>query len=158
MDTYLLYNGRKINIYNATFSTGDSLELSQRFSHDSSSKSQSITWRRRNTALNASLRISVTASELAEDSISITNYISTIQELCGRVVSLFWYGREYRQMIVKSVQITPEIDAISIFHSVAIALNLTEGYVPKKTPLTEVRALTNDLGYTPAYYTSRYEG
>lgn len=143
MDSYILYSNRKIPIYNATFSTGDSLDLSQRFSHDASSRSQSITHRRRNTALTASLRIAVTASELSSDNQSITDYIMTIQDLCGRRIDLYWYGRGFTGLIVKSTQITPEIDAAQLFYSVNIGINLTEGYIPKKTPRTEVRAMTN---------------
>lgn len=141
-DTYIqTENGIKFPIPNATLSTGDSLDVSSRYSHDATKTSQSITWRRRNTALGASLRFSATASELASEGYEICDYIASISALCRFPISLFWYGREYRNFIVKSVQITPEIDAITTFSSVQIGLELGEGYVAKKTKYTAVRAL-----------------
>lgn len=145
MNTYILQVNKKINIYNSTLSTGDSLEVDSRFSHDASKTSQTITRRRRNTALEATLRISASNAEIVSDGMTIFDYISLISSLCKTRISIYWYGREYAGMIVKSVQVTPEIDNTSVFSGVQIALSLIEGYVAKKTVFTAVKAL-NDGG------------
>lgn len=143
-------NGEEIKIYNATLSTGDSLEIDSRFSHDASKTSQTITRRRRNTALEATLRISVSFSELASDGVSIFDYIADVAALCKTRISLYWYGREYSGLLVKSVQITPEMDAVTVFSGVQIALSLVEGFVAKKTAEVKVKNLNDpEPNYTP---------
>lgn len=140
-DTHIMANGKRITLYNAMLSTGDSLELDQRFAHDATDTSQAITHRRRNTALEGTIRVSANASELAEDGISIFDYIRNVQDLVGRLFRLTWYGREYTEFLAKSVQVSPVIDAASMFSRVEMSISFVEGYTVKKTAQTIVRAL-----------------
>ena len=140
-DTHITANGKRIQLYNAMLSTGDSLELDQRFAHDATDTSQAITHRRRNTALAGTIRVSANASELAEDGISIFDYIRDVQELVGRLFRLTWYGREYPEFLAKSVQVSPVIDSAYTFSRVEMSISFVEGFVVKRTAQTIVRAL-----------------
>ena len=140
-DTHIVANGKRIPLYNAMLSTGDSLELDQRFAHDATDTSQAITNRRRNTALAGTIRVSANASELAEDGISIFDYIRNVQDLVGRLFRLTWYGREYPEFLSKSVQVSPVIDSSSTFSRVEMSISFVEGYTVKRTAQTIVRAL-----------------
>ena len=140
-DTHITVNGKRIPLYNAVLSTGDSLEVDQKFAHDATKTSQAITRRRRNTALAGTIRVAASALELADDGISIFEYIRSVQETVGNLFHLTWYGREYPELLSKSVQVSPAIDAASTFSRVEMSLSFVEGYSVKKTSQTIVRAL-----------------
>ena len=140
--TKILYDGREVKLYNAVLNLNDSLELSQRFSHDATSTSQSLVSRKRNTALAGSLRLSAEAEDIAEEEgISIFEYIQRVQELVGGLFTLVWYGKRYENMLCKSVQVTPKTDAVSTFSDVEMNIQFVQGYTEKKSVSTAVSTL-----------------
>ena len=140
--TKVLYDGRALKLYNAVLNLNDSLELSQRFSHDATSTSQSLVSRKRNTALAGSLRISADADDIAqEEGISIFEYIQRVQELVGGLFTLVWYGKRYENLLCKSVQVTPKTDAVSTFSEVELNIQFVEGFTVKKSISTAVSTL-----------------
>ena len=135
--TKILYDGRDLKLYNAVLNLNDSLELSQRFSHDATSTSQSLVSRKRNTALAGSLRLSADAEDVAqEEGISIFEYIMHVQELVGGLFTLVWYGKRYENLLCKSVQVTPKTDAVSTFSDVEMNIQFVEGVTIKKSAQT----------------------
>ena len=140
--TIILYGGRDLKLYNAVLNLNDSLELSQRFSHDATSTSQSLVSRKRNTALAGSLRLSADADDIAdEEGISIFEYIQRVQELVGGLFTLVWYGKPYENLLCKSVQVTPKTDAVSVFSDVELGIQFVEGYTEKRATSTLVSTL-----------------
>lgn len=140
--TKILYGGRDLKLYNAVLNLNDALELSQRFSHDATSTSQSLVSRKRNTALAGSLRLSADAEDIAEEEgISIFEYIQRVQELVGGLFTLVWYGKRYDNLLCKSVQVTPKTDAVSVFSDVDMNIQFVEGFTVKKSAQTLVNTL-----------------
>lgn len=140
--TKILYDGRDLKLYNAVLNLNDSLELSQRFSHDATSTSQSLVSRKRNTALAGSIRLSAYAEDIAqEEGISIFEYIQRVQELVGGLFTLVWYGKRYENLLCKSVQVTPKTDAVSTFSDVELNIQFVEGFTEKKSVSTAVSTL-----------------
>ena len=140
--TKILYDGIELRLYNAVLNLNDSLELSQRFSHDATSTSQSLVSRKRNTALAGSLRLSADAEDIAEEEgISIFEYIQRVQELVGGLFTLVWYGKRYENLLCKSVQVTPKTDAVSVFSDVEMSIQFVEGFTVKKSAQTAVNTL-----------------
>lgn len=140
--TKILYDGRALKLCNAVLNLNDSLELSQRFSHDATSTSQSLVARKRNTALAGSLRLSADAEDIAEEEgISIFEYIQRVQELVGGLFTLVWYGKRYENLLCKSVQVTPKTDAVSVFSDVDMNIQFVEGYTEKRSAQTLVNTL-----------------
>lgn len=132
--TKILYDGREVKLYNAVLNLNDSLELSQRFSHDATSTSQSLVYRKRNTALAGSIRFSADAEDIAqEEGISIFEYIQRAQELVGGLFTLVWYGKRYENLLCKSIQVTPKTDAVSTFSDVELNIQFVEGVTIKKS-------------------------
>lgn len=134
--TKILYDGRDLKLFNAVLNLNDSLELSQRFSHDATSTSQSLVSRKRNTALAGSIRLSAGAEDIAEEGISIFEYIQRVQELVGGLFTLVWYGKRYENFLCKSVQVTPKTDAVSTFSDVEMNIQFVEGETVKKSAQT----------------------
>ena len=140
--TKILYGGRDLKLCNAVLNLNDSLELSSRFSHDATSTSQSLVSRKRNTALAGSLRLSADADDIAdEEGISIFEYIQRVQELVGGLFTLIWYGKPYKNLLCKSVQVTPKTDAVSVFSDVELSIQFVEGYTEKRSAQTLVNTL-----------------
>ena len=140
--TKILYDGREVKLYNAVLNLNDSFELSQRFSHDATSTSQSLVSRKRNTALAGSIRLSAYAEDIAqEEGISIFEYIQRAQELVGGLFTLVWYGKRYENLLCKSVQVTPKTDAVSTFSDVEMNIQFVQGYTVKKSVSTAVSTL-----------------
>lgn len=132
---------KTIKLYTAIFSTGDALETDTRFGHDASGSSRTIVRRRRNTALGGTIRLAASAAECANNGMSIFDYIRDVQRLVGRLFTLTWYGREYPKLLCKSVQIQPECDCVETFSGVSMSITFVQGYTPKRTAQTAVRAL-----------------
>lgn len=140
--TKILYDGRDLKLYNAVLNLNDSLELSQRFSHDATSTSQSLVSRKRNTALAGSIRLSAGAEDVAqEEGISIFEYIQRAQELVGGLFTLIWYGKRHENLLCKSVQVTPRTDAVSTFSDVEMNIQFVESYTVKRSVSTAVSTL-----------------
>lgn len=140
--TKILYDGKDLKLYNAVLNLNDSLELSQRFSHDATSTSQSLVSRKRNTALAGSIRLSAGAEDVAqEEGISIFEYIQRVQELVGGLFTLIWYGKRHENLLCKSVQVTPKTDAVSTFSDVEMNIQFVEGFTVKRSVSTAVSTL-----------------
>ena len=140
--TEILKDGsRRIDILgrSITYSTGDSLEVKSRYSHDGTGQSQALTRRVRNTALTATIRWET--NHLSTGDISLFDYIAEIEGLCGRQIELTFNGRTYPKFIVRNVGVSCTTDAVDIFSSVALSMELVEGYVRREMPSTKVGTL-----------------
>ena len=124
-----------------TLSTGDGLELSQRYGYDASKKPQSLTHRKRNTALTATLQTAFNPKLCNENGYTIFEYITELEGVCGKKVDLFWNGKEKGSLIVTSVDFSANTDTFSVFPEMAVSISLTEGYVSHPTPQTAVSTL-----------------
>ncbi|MBR2307864.1 MAG: hypothetical protein IKA48_11785 [Fibrobacter sp.] len=110
-------------------SFGNGMELSQRFAYDGSKRPQTITFRKRPLARTGTINIAFTHSDVS----NIFNAIADYEAVCGRVANLYWNGQNRGKYLIKSVQISPSIDAIDIISSVQIGIEVQEGYEPKTT-------------------------
>lgn len=124
-----------------TLSTGDGLELSQRYGYDASKKPQSLVFRKRNTALTATIQIAFNPLLCNENGYTILEYISELEDLCGKKVDVVWNGKERGSFIIQSVDFSANVDTYSIFPEMAVSIALTEGYVRRETLQTAVSTL-----------------
>lgn len=123
-----------------TFSTGDSLEVKQGYSHDGTNQSQSITRRVRNTALGGSLRWVCSHEDCMSEGVFIMDYIAQAEELCGKEAVLTFNGVEYPKFIVRTVGVSANVDAVNIYSDVSLSLEVTEGRVRKQEQFTATGA------------------
>lgn len=120
-------------------STGDSLEVKNQFTHDGTGQSQSITRRVRNTALTGSLRWSVSHQDCVDKGISIFDYTSEIEELCGQLVTIYFNGIAYPSMLITDVGVSINVDTIDIIGDAQLSISFESGYVKKSaTPAEKV--------------------
>ena len=124
-----------------TLSTGDGLELSQRYGYDASKKPQSLVFRKRNTALTATIQIAFNPLLCNEENYTIFEYISALEDVCGKKVDLFWNGKQRGAFVIQSVDFSANVDTYSIFPEMAVSIALTEGYVRRETLQTAVSTL-----------------
>lgn len=143
MNCYISINGKVIPLVGpVSFSTGDGLDVSQRYGYDYSRAPQSLVHRKRTTALTATVNLSFTESMCADaGSVSIYDYIDDLQNAVGARVNLFWNGRNFGAFVVVSAQVSAIVDAVQPISAASVALALTEGYVRRETLQTEVRTL-----------------
>jgi hypothetical protein len=143
MQNRIVLDGHAIPIIGAvSLSTGDGLELSQRFSYDYSKRPQSIVFRKRNTALTATIQQSFTNSMCIDNGfLHIFDYIDTIQSAVGELVGVYWQNKLISNFIIVSAQISASIDAQSIIPAASISLSLIEGFVRRETLYTAVKTL-----------------
>lgn len=143
MQNYFVQNGVSIPIIGAvSLSTGDGLDLSQRFAYDYSKRPQSLVFRKRNTALTATIQQSFTNSMCVDNGfLHIFDYIDTIQDAVGELVGVYWQGILVSNFVVVSAQVSASIDAQSIISAAAISLSLIEGFVRRETLYTAVKTL-----------------
>ena len=143
MQNYFVQNGVSIPIIGAvSLSTGDGLDLSQRFAYDYSKRPQSLVFRKRNTALTATIQQSFTNSMCVDNGfLHIFVYIDTIQDAVGELVGVYWQGILVSNFVVVSAQVSASIDAQSIISAAAISLSLIEGFVRRETLYTAVKTL-----------------
>lgn len=144
LDQQLEKNGTKrfeITGRNVTYSTGDSLEMKSTYATDSTKHSQALHRRVRNTALTATLRWEVDHTFFKAGDGSLFDYVANIESLCGSIIVLTFNGKEQPKFLVKNVGVSATIDAVDIFHTVSLSMELVEGHTPKKTVYTEVRMM-----------------
>lgn len=142
MTCYIQTESNKIPLIGAnSFSSGDGLELSQRFGYDASKKPQSLTYRKRNTALTATIQSGFTPKECIEYGFRMYDYMSEIEYLCGQKVDLYWNEKLKGSFIVTSVDVAANVDTFSVFNQISISIALTEGYVRREPLQTAVSTL-----------------
>ena len=125
-----------------SMSTGDGLDLSQRFAYDYSKRPQSIVFRRKNTALTASVQLSFNNQMCIDNGfLHIFDYIDTMQSVVGDLVGLYWNRKKTSDFILISAQFAAPVDSQSIFPEMSISLSLTEGFVRRDTLYTAVNTL-----------------
>jgi hypothetical protein len=125
-----------------SYSTGDGLELTQRYGYDYSNAPQGLVYRKRNTALTASIQLTMNDKMcLDEGYISIFEYIDDVQDAVGKKVELFWNGRKTGSFVIVSAQVASTVDAVGVFGDVSISLALTEGFVRRETLQNKVSTL-----------------
>lgn len=125
----------------STLSTGDSLDVSSRYTYDYSRRPVSIVHRRRNTALTATLQMAFNGVSCVSAGVDMMQHISALDQLCGRRIRLLWSGLPIYTFVVKSVQISGSIDCNDIFQAAQVSLSLTEGFVRRETIYTKVSVL-----------------
>lgn len=121
-----------------TYSTGDGLEVKQRYGYDYSHSPQSLVYRKRNTALTATIQLSFTNTQCLDYGLDIMQYVANLEQICSKRVRLVWGDKNYGEFIVTSVQFSSQVDPMVILPVVSVSLALTEGFVPKKTLYTKV--------------------
>ena len=124
-----------------TLSTGDGLEVSQRYSYDYSKKPQSLTYRRRNTALTASLQLAFTNSQCLDAEFGMMEYIAELEEVCGERVTLVWNGETFGDFIITQIQFSSQVDPMAIYPQMAVSIALTEEWVRRSTIYSGVGTL-----------------
>lgn len=117
-----------------SFSTGDGLDLTNRYGYDNSRRSQGLTHRKRTTALTASVQIAFNPYMCMDAGISsIFDYIDDIQNAVGELVDLYWQGRKMGSFVVVSAQFSASIDAAQVFPSMSVSMAFNEGFVRRET-------------------------
>lgn len=124
-----------------TLSTGDGLELSQRYGYDYSKTPQSLTYRRRNTALTASLQLAFNNKQCLEAKYGMMDYISELEEVCGERVTLVWNGVTFGDFVITQVQFSSQVDPMVIYPQMSVSVALTEGWVRRSNIYTGVGTL-----------------
>lgn len=124
-----------------TLSTGDGLEVSQRYGYDYSKTPQSLTYRRRNTALTASLQLAFNNKQCLDAKYGMMDYISELEEVCGERVTLVWNGVTFGDFVITQLQISSQVDPMVIFPQVSVSIALTEGWVRRSTIYSGVGTL-----------------
>lgn len=124
-----------------SLSTGDGLETKQRYGYDYSKKPQSLIFRKRNTALNATIQIVFNAPLCTDNNYGLMDYISELESVCGDRVSVYWNDENLGDFIVTQVQFSSQVDPLVIFPQMSVSLAFTEGYVKRETIYTNVGTL-----------------
>jgi hypothetical protein len=125
-----------------TLSTGDGLETKQRYGYDYSKKPQSLIFRKRNTALNATIQLVFNNTLCTENSYGLMDYISELESVCGDKVTVYWNDENMGDFIVTQAQFSAQIDPLVIYPQMSVSLAFTEGYVKHETLQTKVGTLT----------------
>lgn len=135
-------NDRILELFEVvSFSTGDGLDLSQRRSYDYSKHPQSLVFRRRNTALTATMRLQFDINECAKRNIKLFDYISDLMNNTGRRVDLYFNGQNFGMFVIESIQFSGTCDATTAFSTVNASISFTEGFVRRETLYSEVSTL-----------------
>lgn len=130
MNKIIFQDSKELSLFQVvSFSTGDGLDLSQRYSYDASKKPQSITFRRKNTALTLSLRLAFDANLCAKNNTKLFDYISDISDTVGQRIDLFLNGQSKGNFVIENIQFSADCDALSAFNQVNVSFSLTEGFV-----------------------------
>lgn len=112
-----------------SLSTGDGLDLSQRYAYDASKKPQTLVFRRKNTAKTATLRIAFDVNLCSENNIKLFDYISQIGDNVGRRGEFIFNGQSLGDFVIENAQFSCDCDAFSPFSTVNVSFSLTEAYV-----------------------------
>ena len=80
-------------------------------------------------------------TDAGKSDISIPISVADIESLCGSIIVLTFNGQEQPKFLVKNVGVSATVDAVDIFHTVSLSMELVEGHTPKKTVYTEVRMM-----------------
>lgn len=141
MDNYFVLPNKEVMplIGTISYSTGDGLDVSQRYGYDASHSSQGLTHRKRNTALTASIQLAFTPSLCIEHDKSMMDYIADLEHVCGQKVDFYWNREKRGSFVIQSVQFSGTIDCIQIFSQVTVSISMTEGFVRRETLNTAVR-------------------
>lgn len=142
MNCYFLYNNKKFEIIGAnTLSTGDGLDLSQRYGYDYSNTPQSLVFRRKNTALTATIQATFNDVLCAQAGVDMFEYIHDIENITGKRIQLIWNDNNFGEFVIETVQISANIDNIQTFGGVAASYSLTEDYFVRELLSTRVSTL-----------------
>lgn len=124
-----------------SLSTGDGLETTQRYKYDYSKSPVSVVYRRRNTALTATIQTVFNNALCMNNNISMMEYIARLESLAGHRVKLIWNDNEITTFIIQSVQIAGSVDCEDLFSQVQVSFSLTEGFVRHETVYTGTSVL-----------------
>ena len=131
-----------VPIYGAvSFSTGDGLDLSSRYGYDYSKKPQSLIYRKRNTALTATVQMAFTPSFIIEKDKKPFDYIADLEESCGKKVDFYWNGQPVGSFVIQSIQFALTTDVYAGFSQCSVSISMTEAY-KKRGNLAEVAVST----------------
>jgi hypothetical protein len=118
------------------------VETKQRYGYDYSKKPQSLIFRKRNTALNATIQLVFNNTLCTENSYGLMDYISELESVCGDKVTVYWNDENMGDFIVTQAQFSAQIDPLVIYPQMSVSLAFTEGYVKHETLQTKVGTLT----------------
>ena len=138
-DTYINAPTGRLDLlgHGVSLSTGNSLQVESKFTHDGTGQSKSITRRIRNAAMTGSLRWTVGHVDCVEAGTNIFDYLGHVEELCGQKVTIIFNGVSYKDMLITDTGVSLTIDAVDIISAASLSLSFTESYTPKsKTPYT----------------------
>lgn len=142
MNSYIVIDSAVIPLIGAnTYSTGDGLELSQRYGYDASKRPQSLTHRKRNTALTATIQIGFTPKLCIDAGYQLFDYISSLEDVCGKKADIYWNGRFKGSFVISGVEFSASVDIYSIFPEMSVSLSMTEGFIKRETLQTAVSTL-----------------
>ena len=143
MNTYFVDSDRKVHtiVGPISLSTGDSLETTQHYSYDYSKRPQGLVYRKRNTALSATIQAAFNFYSCNESGVIYFDYISDLMDLCGEKVNVYWMGRNLGSFVIQGMQFSAPVDPESIFPSVSVSINITEGRYIKESLPTAVSSL-----------------
>ena len=123
-----------------SLSTGDGLDTKQVYSYDYSQKPQGLVYRTRTTALTASLSMTFTEALCNRFGWSIYDYLDTLHGIAGKKVEVYWNQRKVEDFVVVGVSFSAATDTASLFSSVSVSLELTQGTIHREELVTDVKA------------------
>lgn len=139
MRDYLLRDRDILPLIGAvSFSTGDGLDTTQRYSYDYSRTAQGLVYRRRNTALTGSIQLVFNHRQCLDEGEDLMGYIAKLEDICGKKVTLYWNNETFGEFIVTQAQFSSQVDPLSIFPQMSVSLAIVEGYIHKETLFTLV--------------------
>ena len=120
-------------IGDGSYSEGNGLEMSSRFTYDYSKKPQGITRRKREIAKTASVRFSFTSIECVQKiKKNVFDYTAILEQSVSNNCDLFWNGENRGKFAVISAQFSPVLDSVDIVSGCSVALTFTEAHISKK--------------------------
>lgn len=143
MDNFFILDSKEVIplIGAQSYSTGDGLELSQKYGYDYSKSPQSLTHRKRNTALTATIQATFNPVLCAESDIPMMDYISRLEHLTGKKIEFYWNRENVGSFVIQSVQFSGSVDTIQVFSQMAVSIAMTEGFIRRENLTTAVKTV-----------------
>ena len=119
-----------------SFSVGETLQTTSKFSKDYSGTSQSLTRCQRAQAKTYSINYNLSTPEYLD----LFKELGYIESCVGRIGHLYFNGIDFGLTIINSAALSLAIDCASIITSIAVTLNVTEAREPvKKPPVKQIK-------------------
>ena len=120
------------------FSNGSTLATSERYSHDYTNTSQSIT----RCVMPQAKTYSIAYRLFYPEKTDLFAELASIEDAAGRTGELYFCGHDFGLVLVQSVSIALEVDGAASLTGVNATLNIIEAIAPvKPAPRVDVRTL-----------------